>query len=749
MAILKCKMCGGTLEITEGQTVCECEYCGTNQTVTTAKDENLQALFNRANILRMKSEFDKAENLYEKLIQSSPDDPEAHWGLILCKFGIEYVEDPKTYKRIPTCHRTSFDSIISDEDYREALRCADPIQRELYESEAKEIDRIQKEILALSAKEEPYDVFICYKETDEKGSRTPDSVIANDIYYQLTNEGFKVFYSAITLEDKLGSAYEPCIFAALNSAKVMLAVGTKPEHFNAVWVKNEWSRFLKMMKKDRSKMLIPCYKNMDAYELPEEFAHLQAQDMGKIGFINDIVRGIKKVIAKDRPKSDVMQTNTQVQPGNATVNSLLKRVFIFLEDGNLQSANEYCEKVLDIDPENGRAYLGKLMVELEVNNEEDLQKQPKPFSDSNNYQKIMRYGDEKLKTDMERYIQIINNEIIYKDASSILKHAAILKDFKKAEEMFEKIQTYKDSETIIKKCEDVIHSITQKKEEVYQQANELTEQKNYYEAIKKLAAIIEYKDCGEKAEYCAKKHNQQRKEFEAKLDDLRNEKKTLNKKLGLLYKNIQEYDSNQEKLKNLREEQAALVSKNLELNNELSGLAFFAVPRKMEIKAEIKSNSLKISEIPNQIAALEDESYGADSAKNDQTELDKIQIQIQDIQKSIHEIQLIITKQNEQLLSKKTEIELKVTDYGILVDPVLFLSEDSLSISKDELRNYINNHSILSVIIPDSVTDTEKSEFKRALNISKKTQDSRAINIGKSEFVNSKKTNNITIPINL
>ena len=113
MAVLKCKMCGGTLDVTEGMTVCECEYCGTKQTITTANDENIQALFNRANILRMKSEFDKAEALYEKLVQKSPDDAEAHWGLILCKFGIEYVEDPATFKRVPTCHRTSFDSRVT------------------------------------------------------------------------------------------------------------------------------------------------------------------------------------------------------------------------------------------------------------------------------------------------------------------------------------------------------------------------------------------------------------------------------------------------------------------------------------------------------------------------------------------------------------------------------------------------------------------------------------------------------------
>ena len=33
-------------------------------TVPSAKDENLQGLFNRANVLRLKCEFDKAEQIY-------------------------------------------------------------------------------------------------------------------------------------------------------------------------------------------------------------------------------------------------------------------------------------------------------------------------------------------------------------------------------------------------------------------------------------------------------------------------------------------------------------------------------------------------------------------------------------------------------------------------------------------------------------------------------------------------------------
>ena len=192
-------------------------------------------------------------------------------------------------------------------------------------------------------------MFICYKETDNSGRRTQDSVLANDLYHQLTQEGFKVFFSRITLEDKLGTAYEPYIFAALNSAKVMVVLGTKPEYFNAVWVKNEWSRYLSLVKNSNGKkMLIPAYKDMDPYDLPEEFSHLQAQDMSKLGFMQDLIRGIKKIVSAGAPKAEVKET--VAVGGSVNVEPLLERAFMFLEDGDWGEANEYCEKVLDQDP---------------------------------------------------------------------------------------------------------------------------------------------------------------------------------------------------------------------------------------------------------------------------------------------------------------------------------------------------------------------------------------------------------------
>ena len=46
---------------------------------------------------------------------------------------------------------------------------------------------------------------------------------------------------------------------------------------------NAWSSYLALIKAGAQKTLIPAYKDMDPYDLPEEFSHLQAQDKGRLG----------------------------------------------------------------------------------------------------------------------------------------------------------------------------------------------------------------------------------------------------------------------------------------------------------------------------------------------------------------------------------------------------------------------------------------------------------------------------------
>lgn len=486
MIIFKCKMCGGDLHPEENATTCECEYCGSVQTIPTADNDKKGNLFNRANRLRMAAEYDKAGAVYASITAEFPEEAEAYWGLCLCKYGIEYVEDPATAKKIPTCHRTRSESIMDDPDFEQACENADAIAKRVYREEAKAIDRLQQDILSVVANESPYDVFICYKETYDSGERTEDSVLAQDIYDALTAKGLKVFFARITLEDKLGQQYEPYIYAALHSAKVMLAVGTQYEYFDAVWVKNEWARFLDMMKSDKTKTLIPCYKDIDAYDMPREFKNLQAQDMGKLGWLQDLTRGVMKLCGKDKESLKETPVIQQVvQTGNPTVDSLLDRAFVFLEDGEWDNASSYADKVLDIDVRNGRAYLVKLMAVLNVRNAMALKDQDKPFDGSDDYKKIIRFGDDSLKAQMLEHNKTINARIL-EQAVGMLEKASTVDEVNKAKEWGKNITDCDSAEGFLSACEqkaNEIIAVDRKKHAIYQEITRLKTQ--FSESIKK------------------------------------------------------------------------------------------------------------------------------------------------------------------------------------------------------------------------------------------------------------------------
>lgn len=411
--IIKCKMCGGDIDFIPGATYGTCEYCGSTSTIPQAEDENKLNRYNRANHFRRQCEFDKAVAAYEKILEQDDTDAEAHWGAVISRFGIEYVEDPATHQRIPTCHRVQVASILTDEDYLAAVENApDEESRRIYQEEAAQIAEIQKGILAISANEKPYDVFICYKETDENGQRTRDSQWAQDVYYGLTEQGLKVFFSRITLEDKLGQQYEPYIFAALNSAKVMVVIGSRPEYFNAVWVKNEWSRYLSLMKRDHKRLLIPCYRDMDPYDLPEELSMLQSQDMSKIGFMQDLLRGVQKVMQQPTSAPQGVRVETATVETNAPgVTSLLKRAALFLEDGDTASAREYYDRVLDIDPECAEAYMGKVCAETGCRKESDLGTLNYCVDMRGDWQKAVRFASAAQKQKYEGYMASVRARV--------------------------------------------------------------------------------------------------------------------------------------------------------------------------------------------------------------------------------------------------------------------------------------------------------------------------------------------------
>ena len=159
MAIIKCKMCGGDLNIIEGASTAECEFCGSVQTVPKVDNEKKLTLFARANRLRAACEFDKAAGVFESIVAENPQEAEAYWGLCLCNYGIEYVDDPATAKKIPTCHRSSFDPVLDDSNFEQAMENADEIALRVYREEAKQIEELRKGIPVESDTEGLYAVM--------------------------------------------------------------------------------------------------------------------------------------------------------------------------------------------------------------------------------------------------------------------------------------------------------------------------------------------------------------------------------------------------------------------------------------------------------------------------------------------------------------------------------------------------------------------------------------------------------------
>lgn len=454
MAVYKCKMCGGTIEVTEGQNVVTCEYCGATQTVHSFDNEKKITFFKRAEALRFKCEFDKAAGVYETIVSEFPHEAEAYWGLVLCKYGIEYVDDPKTGKKIPTCHRTQFASIYDDSDYINVLKYADVVAKTVYEKEAKEISKLQKLILDISSKEDPFDIFICYKENDSKGNRTKDSVLAQDIYDELTNKGYRVFFSRITLEDKLGTQYEPYIFAALHSAKIMLHVTSSDENSESVWVRNEWSRYLSLIADGQKKTLIPCYRDITAYDLPEEMQNLQGQDMSKLGAMQDLLRGIEKILNK-KTTVKVEKTIVESTGSNSSYVGLIKKGHTYLRNHKFDEADRTFDEAIRISEMPGEAYLGKVLAEYQFTSIEELMETAsEDVVDNDNYVLAKEFANEQFAKQLKeiedrlRYNRLKENY----DSASRQYQQGDIESLSLAIDNFRELGDFEDSPTMVKEC---------------------------------------------------------------------------------------------------------------------------------------------------------------------------------------------------------------------------------------------------------------------------------------------------------
>lgn len=297
-----CECCGGRFnKIAKDEY--KCDHCGNVKYIQTKFSSEIVSLFNEANTLRNKGEFDDAMDYYKIIVQKDNSNVEGYYGIALCTYGIMHVLDPESEVYKPTCNRAIDISFFDDENIVQCLNLASENIKQDLLNKINELEKIRKTIISLSKKEEAYDIFICYKRTNDivNGieSYTSDSVVARDIYDLLTSKGYKVFFAEKSLQNIAGGEYEPLIYNALTTSKVMLVVGSNNKYLNSPWVKNEWQRFARQVEFDSDKRLIPILcDGMNAIQLPDKLKKFQALSINTT-FESTIINNLEKIFKKE------------------------------------------------------------------------------------------------------------------------------------------------------------------------------------------------------------------------------------------------------------------------------------------------------------------------------------------------------------------------------------------------------------------------------------------------------------------
>ena len=277
-----CWNCGWKLEFDPGREIIICPACGRRNERPKATGDTLNQL-NLGYEYWKNQDFAEAEKLFNYVVQHQPNESRAFWGKVLCKYGIEY--QAKGESHIILCHFISEGSIYNDVSYKQAILYAPENIGTEYRLAAEKVDEIQKRVQRRVNNAEPWDIFLCYKESvpGEKNKRTKDSQIAAELYNYFMKGGYRTFYARESLYDSdiPDAEYEAIIYHALYTAKVMIVLATKPEYPETTWMHSEWSRFLENKKEGDGKRFVVLTSEVDPDDLPTELSSRNIYDYSR------------------------------------------------------------------------------------------------------------------------------------------------------------------------------------------------------------------------------------------------------------------------------------------------------------------------------------------------------------------------------------------------------------------------------------------------------------------------------------
>lgn len=415
----------------------------------------------QADNFRQMADFTHAKMIYKRVIDENPDADltSAYWGVYLCDNNVVFEKDGKG-DVFPSFYKVLTEQSVENEYYQRAIECSTafhPDKTANLVALAGKIDNDRKMYWDINAKSEPFDVFICFK--NDNGL---SSMWAREIYNRFTRK-YNVFFSEETLKyiKSLYREYEPNIYYALYTAKVMIVICKDRKELESQWVQNEWFRFSEINKRaGMGKAIIPIFvDDFNPNNLPESLWHTQGlkadhqlianlEEQLKEYLLHDsssAAKGSSKVdkerIEKDRALEKELQhrlselekslKDTALSESVVKIQNLLNIMWIKIQEfGEFNEAKERANEIIRINADCSKAWLGLAYIDFYARSEEDFIKNFRYYENSN-YKLAYKYATEEEQDHFDKlYDQYeINNqaaarEIINGDVEFI--HNALL-----------------------------------------------------------------------------------------------------------------------------------------------------------------------------------------------------------------------------------------------------------------------------------------------------------------------------------
>ena len=248
MEQLRRTYCGGLLQDHGDHYICE--SCRTKIQKTAMELLSEQDIFdlNAARRLKETFRFDEAQAAYDEVLRRNPDCEEAAWGAFLSEYGIEYQAEEQK----PTFHALSAVPVYKSRYY-------DKMSPEHQHEADETIEFKRREIMKNAETLPSYDVFLSLKIDGEGGAKTPEYEWAMQLYYDLREQGYKVFFSPQVLKTT-NADWEPYIYRAIQTCRIMLVLTSSIDNATSPWVRNEWRRILSRVKNTPAGEQAPAYR---------------------------------------------------------------------------------------------------------------------------------------------------------------------------------------------------------------------------------------------------------------------------------------------------------------------------------------------------------------------------------------------------------------------------------------------------------------------------------------------------------